>query len=444
MKLHEYQQQAVDELTDMPKANLFAGMGLGKTVMALTYCADMLDTFEVNKILVLAPVRVAKSVWKQEAAAWPHLRHLKIGVCLNNNRDKMLHDDSFDIYVASIHSITQIINVHEDRWKWDMLVIDESSLLKSHRTKRFKTLRKALKNFSRLLLLTGTPVTNSLRDIWSQVFLIDEGERLGKSYIMFEGEYFIQNPYNRYDITPKTGSLEKIQAAIRDVCVNITPDNYFDMPEKIEKSEFCDTPEELFAQYKDFAETAVLSLLTENVVAVNAGVLANKLLQFCSGAVYIETGEYRRLHDYKLNLLQEIVESFSHEPIIIAYNYKHELARIRKLLPTAVLLKGQNEIDAWNNGEIPILVCHPRSCGYGVNLQKGGSVLIWYTLPWSLELYDQMIARIYRQGQKHTTRVVKLLMPGTIDERVLSTLSNKSKLQQNFIKHLKTDLNINL
>jgi len=438
--LHKYQERAVDFILKQERCMLALEMGLGKSVSTLTAISDMLDGFIANKVLVIAPLRVANSVWAQETRLWEHLRHLRVSVATGSNkaRREALSLDA-DIYVINRENVPWLVENYGRRWDFDVVVIDESSSFKNSQSKRFKALRKMLPNIDSVILLTGTPSPNGLLDLWAQMYLVDYGERLGRTLTNYKQRFFEADYWGR-KFEPRKGSEEQIHALLTDKIIHMSAEDYLDMPDRIDLSVRVALPSKVAEGYQDFERTMLAELDDgEEVEAATAAVLANKLMQYANGALYTDpNGNWSETHAAKLDALSEIVEDNEGETILVAYNYKSDLARLLKRFPQAKLLdKRQETIDAWNRGDIPMLLAHPASAGHGLNLQKGGALCVWFGLNWSLELYQQFNARLHRQGQTRPVRVVHILAENTIDERVMGVLGNKDATQKNLLNALK-------
>ena len=437
--LHAYQNKAVDFILSEKRCMLALEMGLGKTTSTLTAVCDMLDSFTANKVLVVAPLRVANSVWAQETRLWEHLNHLRVSVCTGTEkaRRSALSLDA-DIYVINRENIPWLVVNYGKGWDFDVVVIDESSSFKNPSSKRFKALRKMLPKIETMVLLTGTPSPNGLLDMWSQMYLIDYGERLGRTLTGYKQRFFEADYFGRkFEI--RSGAAEKIHSLLTDKIIHMSADDYLDMPARIDLSVEVDIGKAL-SGYQEFERTMLAELETgEEVEAVTAAVLANKLMQYANGALYTDDqGSWQETHAAKLDALAEIVEDNTGENMLVAYNYKSDLARLLKRFPQArVLDKSQDTIDAWNRGEIPMLLAHPASAGHGLNLQKGGALCVWFGLNWSLELYQQFNARLHRQGQTRPVRIVHIVARDTIDGRVLSVLRDKDASQASLLNALK-------
>ena len=437
--LHNYQEAALKVILQKRKCGLFLDMGLGKTTTTLTAASDMIDDFLIAKVLIIAPLRVANSVWKQEALKWNHLKNLNIVICTGSEKQRLeAIKSNADIYVINRENISWL--VEKCPWIWDMVVIDESSSFKNNKSQRFKSLKQITKHLKSLVLLSGTPSPNGEMDLWSQLYLIDNGERLGRTITNFRQRFFTSD-YMGYNYKIIPGASEKIKELIKDVCITMSAEDYLDLPGEISLTEYIEMPENVKEQYKELEKNFLLSIGDIDIASPSSSAVANKLLQMCNGAIYDSLGNTHEIHNVKLDALKEIIEENPNENFLIAYNYKSDLQRILKTFPEAVVLsKGTKEQNDWNAGKIKILVTHPASAGHGLNLQFGGNIIIWFGLNWSLELYQQFNKRLNRQGQKNLVRIIHIVAKGGLDENVMLALGNKAKTQQNLIDYLKFKL----
>ena len=438
--LHEYQNRAVNFILENKKVALLLDMGLGKTVSSLTALVDLLDSMSVNKILIIAPLRVANTVWHVEAENWQHTKGLKINICTGSekNRRAQLHK-SADVYVINRENVEWIVELYGKKWPFDCVIIDESSSFKSPSSRRFKALKKTVALTEYCVLLTGTPSPNGLLDLWSQFYLLDHGARLGRTMTAYKQRFF-KSDFMGYKYELRKGASDEIYSLIADITLSMQADDYIKLPDRIDSSVFVELPPAKLKAYKDFERESILELEdSDDVEAVNAAVLGNKLLQFANGAIYTDAvGNWSDLHRVKLEALNDIIEDNAGENILIAYNYKTDLERLKKKFPDAVVMDKDGEAVArWNNNEIKLLLAHPASAGHGLNLQKGGSLIVWFGMIWSLELYQQFNARLHRQGQTKPCRVVHIVASQTIDEKVLTVLSDKNAVQNNLLTALK-------
>lgn len=438
--LHEYQNRAIDFIKSEKRCGLFLDMGLGKTATTLTAVSDLLDMMAGQRVLVIAPLRVANSVWAQEVNCWGHLQHLRVAVCTGTERSRLsaLQRDA-DIYTINRENVPWLVKLYGKKWPFDIVIVDESSSFKSPSSQRFKALRRALPFTEYIVLLTGTPSPNGLLDLWAQAFLIDFGQRLGKTYTGYKQRFF-ESDYMGYSFTPRTGSADTIHRLLADKVISMSAEDYLQVPDRIDLTEVVDLPAKAMKQYQEFERTLLAELDGgEEVEAISAAVLANKLLQFSNGAMITDDcGNWAELHTVKLDALADIAEQNEGENLLVAYNYKADLARLLKRFPDAFVLdKEQSTIDRWNRGEINMLLAHPASTAHGLNLQAGGSVIVWFGLNWSLELYQQFNGRLHRQGQKKPVRIIHIVAGGCIDERVIEALGRKDATQKHLLNALK-------
>lgn len=435
-----YQQYAINHILDHKASGLFLDMGMGKTVSSLTAIDNLLFLGEASKILVVAPKRVAEDTWSTEVAKWDHLKHLRISIILGTSKQRMdaINKDA-DIYVINRENVEWIVSNYFKTWKWDTCIIDELSSFKSSKAKRFRALKKVRPYFKRIIGLTGTPAPNSLIDLWPQLYLLDGGERLGKTITGYRERYFTPGDRNQFVVFNyklKEGAEDAIHNKISDICISMMAKDYLDLPERIDNKVMIELPKVAKEQYKELEKELIINLDNEDITASNAAVLTGKLLQMCNGAIYTEDKGIVEVHDEKLSALMDIIEAANGKPVLIFYSFKHDLIRIMEMLKKNKLkgqeLGGQEDIKKWNNGEIPILLLHPASAGHGLNLQYGGNIVVWFGLTWSLELYQQANARLHRQGQKETVVIHHIIAKGTVDEDVMNALSNK-EVNQNIL-----------
>lgn len=441
---HEYQQFCEDFLLDKPAAGLLLDMGLGKTVITLTTVARwMYDRFEINKVLVVAPLRVAEDTWTKESAKWDHLQGLRVVRVLGTEaqRIRALQTDA-DIYCINRENIPWLVKYYGARWPFDGVVLDELSSFKNPSSKRFKAMRKVRPLIKRIVGLTGTPSPNGLIDLWAQIYLLDQGERLGRTLTEYRNRYFNpgrRNGYVVYDWVPKPGAEDEIYSKISDICVSMKACDYIKLPERVDVVHTVKLDDVARAAYAEMEKEAVLELGPDAVVdAGTAAVVSNKLLQISNGAVYDEGSRVHPIHHAKLDALEDVIEAINGRPVLVFYSFQHDLERIMRRFPQAKKLEGSAEIDAWNRGEIPILLAHPAGAGHGLNLQAGGNHIVWFGLTWSLELYQQANARIYRQGVKgERVTITHLVAEGTIDEDVMRALAGKATRQDALLEAVK-------
>lgn len=438
---HDYQTRAKDFILEHPKAGMLLEMGLGKTVITLT-AIDVLinELFEVDRVLVIAPKRVAEDTWTREHAKWDHLRHLRVSKVLGSpeQRRRALAVDA-DVYVIGRDNVVWLVEQCRQDWPFGMVVIDELSSFKNPQAKRFRALKKVIPKASRVVGLTGTPSANGLMDLWAEIYLLDRGERLGHTLGAYREKYFRPGARNGYVVfkwEPLRGSREKIEAAISDICISMSADDYLTLPKRIDNLIPVKLSPQEMKQYKTMEAEQLLHIDDEDVVALNAAAVMTKLLQIANGSVYSHEGNVVRLHDAKLEALLEIIDT-TDSPVLIFYSYKHDLAAIKAAIPGARTLDGPEDIAEWNAGRVQVLLAHPASVGYGLNLQEGGHVIVWYGLTWSLELYQQANARLYRQGQDKPVIIHHLIAEGTVDEQVMRALQEKDMSQAALMAALK-------
>jgi SNF2 family DNA or RNA helicase len=437
--LHQYQLHAIDFIKREKRCLLAISMGLGKTISTLTAINDLIDSFTISKTLIIAPLRVANSVWAQEAELWDHTKHLKVSICTGNERQRLtaLMQDA-DIFVINRENVEWLVKSQKN-WRFDCVVVDESDSFKNASSKRFRALRKVLPDTTHMVLLSGTPSPNGLLDVWAQMYLIDFGERLGRTMTSYKDRFF-EKDYMGYNFTLREGSAGKIHDLLRDKVLSMSSEDYLELPDRISLVEPVDLPPSTLHEYKDF-ETTLLATLPdgEEIEAMNAAVLAGKLLQYANGAIYTdEHHNWTNIHDVKLDALAEIIENNSGENILVAYNFKHDLAKLQQRFPSGVALdKDPNTVVRWQQGKIKLMFAHPQSAGHGLNLQDGGCLAVWFGLTWSLGHYLQFNARLHRQGQQRPVRIIHIIASDTIDERVVSVLSLKGAVQNNLLNALK-------
>lgn len=438
---YSYQEYALKFILNSKAAGIFLDCGLGKTVITLTAIAELMhNRFEISKALVIAPLRVAENVWDVEAKKWDHLKHLRVAKVLGSEKKRIQAlASNADIYVINRENTKWLVDYYKKDWPFDMLVLDELSSFKSHRAKRFKALRKVRPLCKRVVGLTGTPAPNGLIDLWAQVYLLDSGQRLGKTISGYRERYFLPDKRNQHVIfsyKPKEGAEEAIYKKLSDICISMKNRDYLTLPERMDNILGINLPPKVLEQYRQLERDLLLPLLEGDIVAGSAAVLTNKLLQITGGAVYDEEKKVQILHDEKLKALEDLVEATNGKPVLVYYNYRHELERIQKQFLCRVLDTAK-DMEDWNKGEIPVMLAHPASAGHGLNLQNGGSTIIWFGLPWSLELYQQANARIHRQGQKNTVVVHHLVAKETIDEDVMQVLAKKQAGQEALLQAVK-------
>lgn len=457
--MHNYQLHAAQFILDNPYCALFMEMGLGKTISTLTAIDELMyKDFEINKVLIIAPKNAAESVWDGEINNWQHVSHLKYSLIIGDEskRKKALKQKA-DVYVIGRDNITWLITTLGGAWPFDMLVIDELSSFKNRDAMRFKALRLQRPKIKRVIGLTGTPAGNGMIDLWAEMYLIDMGERLGKTITEFRVAYFKPGQtsghivYN-YELKDKTCE-QKIFDRIRDIVISMKSEDYLELPEVIYHDIKIKLPEALQKKYDEFEEEQVLRFLSSlyvdeqglheqtEISAVTAAALTTKLLQFANGAIYDEDHNYHVIHDEKLKALGEILETSEQQNVLVFYSFRHDLDRIQKKYPHAVLLKGKKEINDWNSGKIKLMIAHAASAGHGLNLQAGGHIIVWFGIPWSLELYQQANKRLHRQGQKQPVLIYKLIVKKTMDVHVANDKVSKAQRQDMLMDAVKAIVN---
>ncbi|XWN29915.1 MAG: DEAD/DEAH box helicase [Devosia sp.] len=442
--LHGYQEKAVGFVVDRPSCALWLSMGIGKTVITLTALADLLDSFDTHRVLIVAPLRVARATWPQELRAWTHVQHMRATVLAGRTpkaRARLALRDTNDIHVINRELVPWLVDLFRETktpWPYDTVVLDEASGFKSHRAARFKALRKVRPRIARMIQLTGTPTSGGLLDLWAQAFLLDGGERLGRAYTSFRDRYFVGD-YMGYNFEPRANAEEQIHGALRDVVLSLSADDYLDVPPMLFNDVRVELPANARKAYGTLERDFLVTIEDETVAAVTAGVLAGKLLQCANGAFYTDPdGTWVGVHDAKLAALDEIVEGTCGAPLLVAYQFKSDVARIKTRYPSAELLgKDPRQIERWNRGEIAMLLAHPASAGHGLNLQHGGRHAVWFGLNWSLELYQQFNARLHRQGQAEPVIIHRIVADDTIDDAVIGALSAKGSTQRTLLEALK-------
>lgn len=425
---HEYQEYAKEFIVNRNISALFLDCGLGKTVIALTAIWELvLDYFEVRKVLVVAPLRVARDTWPGEMEKWEHLSGIVMSAVLGSEKERVAALNRWaNVYVINRENVEWL--VAHGRWEFDMVVIDELSSFKSHKARRFKALKKVRPMVKRIVGLTGTPAPNGLIDLWAEIGILDMGQRLGRFIGGYRERFFVPDKRSRemvFSYKPGEGAEEAIYGLISDICISMKAVDYLEMPDCIYNRVEAAMSEKEMELYRRLERDMLLPYEDGDIDAVNAAGLSNKLMQMANGAVYDENGTVKHIHDRKLEALEDLVEAANGKPVLVAYWYKHDLARIRERIG-ALELDSAEDFQKWNAGEIPVAVIHPASAGHGLNLQAGGSTLIWFGLTWSLELYQQMNARLWRQGQKETVVIHHLIAKDTLDERVMEALEEKN------------------
>lgn len=443
---YAHQQAGIDWIIDRPACALFWGMGSGKTVTTLT-ALDLLlyDYLEDGPVLVIAPKRVAENTWSKETAKWEHLQHLRISKVMGTakQRQKAL-EQAADLYIINRENVVWLVEYLGKRWPFPIVVIDELSSFKSAQAKRWKILRRVRGRIRRIIGLTGTPRPNGLEDLWPELYLLDQGERLGRTLGAFRARFLVPEKMNGhivYSYRPREGAEDEVYSRLADICMSVKKEDVIDLPGQVYEDIELELPPAIMKQYKQFERDKVMECLDEDgeIVAGTQAVLTNKLLQFANGAIYDLDKQAHELHTVKLDALEELIEEAGGDPVLVLYSYTHDAERIRKRVACRAL-DIPEDMDAWDHGEIPVALAHPASIGHGLNLQEGGHIIIWFGLPWSLELYQQANERLNRPGQKHVCRIYHLIATGTHDRRVLESLKNKDAGQDAAIEALRLDI----
>lgn len=441
---HNYQKFATDFIINHPVSAVLLEMGLGKSVISLSAINElMLDYFDVSRTLVIAPLRVANSTWPDEIKKWDHLKHLNYSVVIGSEKERLdALKKPAHIYLINRENVDWLITKSGIPWKFDMVVIDELSSFKSYQAKRFKSLLKVRPKLKRIVGLTGTPSSNGLMDLWAEFRLLDMGERLGRYITYYRQNFFIPDKRNQqmiFSYKPKDGAEKKIYSLISDITISMKSKDFLKMPECVMNEVVVSLSDKEQKLYDSLKHDMVLSLEENEIDAINAAALSNKLLQMSNGAVYNDDKESLHIHDRKLDALEDLIEGANGKPVLVAYWFKHDMERIKDRFDVREI-KTAKDISDWNKGKIPVALIHPASAGHGLNLQAGGSTLIWFGLTWSLELYQQTNARLYRQGQDSTVVIHHILTKGTIDEDVMKALKAKEKIQDALIESVKARL----
>ena len=451
---HEYQRYCIDYIKTHPVSALLLDMGLGKTIITLTALRDMmLDDVSVSKVLVIAPLRVARDTWPAEVEKWDHLSDLDVSIIVGTAKERTAAlNHSAMIYVVNRENVKWLVEYYEKnglRWDFDCVVIDELSSFKNYQSQRFKWLRKVRPYVRRWIGLTGTPTSNGLMDLWAEIGILDGGERLGRFIGRYRDAYFKPGSMNPstgvvFSYIPRPGAEEQIYDRISDMTISMKALDYLDMPGCVyvdHKVEMSEAERKLYDQLK---KDLIIPLEDGDIDAANAASLSSKLLQMSNGAVYDENGEARPIHSRKLEMLEDLIEAANGQPVLIAYWFKHDRQRIVEHLTAAGYsprdIRESRDIKDWNAGNIPVALIHPAGAGHGLNIQEGGHILIWFGLTWSLELYQQTNARLWRQGQKQTVTIHHIITANTVDEDVLAALASKDVTQEKLIAAVKARL----
>lgn len=438
---HNYQNYAKDFILAHKVSALFLDCGLGKTITTLTAINELMyDSFEISKVLIIAPLRVAQSTWKDEIEKWDHLNLLRYSIAVGDEKERLkaLKQNS-DIYIINRENVDWLVTKSGIDFNFDMLVIDELSSFKSHTSKRFKSLLKIRPYFERVVGLTGTPSSNGLMDLWAEFRVLDLGERLGRYITHYRNEYFLPDKRNDaviFSYKPQPNAEERIYRRLADMTISMKSTEYLKMPELILNELEINLDEEDQMKYKKFKKEMVMTIQEKEIDAINAASLSNKLIQLANGSIYDEDKKFYEVHNKKLDKLEEIIESANGKPVLVAYWFKADKERIEKRFKVREI-KTADDIKQWNMGMINLALIHPASAGHGLNLQSGGSTLVWFSLTWSLELYQQTNARLYRQGQKDTVVIHHLITKNTIDEDIMKSLKRKDKTQEALMRAVK-------
>ena len=444
---YEYQRTAMQWIIDKPKCGLFLDMGLGKTVSTLTAVQQLIDDCDIERVLVVAPKKVAETTWSTEAEKWEHLHALRVVKVLGTEKQRcMALNEKADVYVTGRDNFVWLVGKYGGHLPFDALVIDELTSFKSSKSERFKAMRIALPGIKRVIGLTGTPAPNGLIDLWAQMYCLDQGERLGKSVSKYRETYFETHKWNniivRCDV--KKGCEEVIRAKIADICLSMQAKDYLQLPDMITHTVKVELSAKTMAAYTKFERDKVLEFKAEhgeepaNVLANSAAGLMNKLSQFANGAIYDDDRQVHSIHGEKLDRLAEIVEAANGSSVLVFYQYKHDIGRIAERLKGYKVrtYEGEADLRDWNAGKIDVLLAHPASTAYGLNMQQGGHYIVWFGTGWNLEHYQQANVRLHRQGQQHPVTVYQLICTGTVDERAAAALEGKKGVQQGLLDSL--------
>lgn len=445
-KPHSYQEYAIRYIETHPISALLIDMGLGKTSITLTAIRNLLfDSFEVCKVLLIAPLRVAKNTWTDEIKKWEHLSTLTYSLIIGNENERLSAlNEQTDIYIINRENVDWLVNKSGYKFDFDMVVIDELSSFKNHQSKRFKSLMKVRPLVKRIVGLTGTPSSNGLMDLFAEFKILDMGKRLGYFIGQYRNTYFKPDKMNGpivYSYKPLSNAENAIYEKISDITVSMKANEYLKMPELLTSNYVVELSNSEKKQYDKMKKSLVLEITDGEITASNAASLSNKLCQLSNGAIYDDEQNIVEIHDRKLETLEDIIESMNGKPLLIAYWYRHDLERIKSRFSVREI-KTSEDISDWNDGKIPVALIHPASAGHGLNLQNGGSTLVWFGLTWSLELYQQTNARLYRQGQKNAVVIQHIITKGTIDEQILKALQKKNKTQADLIDAVRANLEV--
>ncbi len=446
-KPHGYQRYVTDKMVELPHMGAWLDMGLGKTVCTLTALYELkYNRFCIRKALIIAPKKVAENTWSAEAQKWDHLRDLRLSVALGSSKQRIRAlDAAADVYIINRENVSWLVKYYGNSWPFDVVVLDESTSFKNHQAKRFRALKAVRSKISRIIELTGTPSPHGLMDLWAQVYLLDGGQRLGRTISVYRDMYFVPDKRSRttiFSYAPKEGAADAIYKQIADICISMKSEDYLDLPDRIENDIPVILDKQAQKAYKDLETNMLLQVDEEEIVtAATRATLTGKLLQLCNGAVYDETGQVLTIHDCKMEVFLETLEQLQGQHVLVYYYYRHDVDRILAALEgsglTVRVYRGAEEERAWNAGQIDVLLAQPASCGYGINLQDGGHHVIWFGMTWSLEEYQQANKRLHRQGQKYPVIIHRLIVKGGMDEDVISSLEHKDRSQEELIAALK-------
>lgn len=445
-KPYPHQTAGIEWILNHRASALFWGMGTGKTVTTLTALDRLLyDCLEPGPVLIIAPKRVAENTWSKEADKWGHLNHLRVSRVMGSEKQRIeALNRTADLYVINRENVVWLVDRLVNSWPFRIVVIDELSSFKSAQAKRWKALRRVRGRIDRLIGLTGTPRPNGLEDLWPEIYLLDQGERLERTLSAFRSRFLTPDKMNGhivYSYREKDGASEEVYSRLADICMSIRKEDVISLPGQIYENVELEAPASLLKKYKTFERDKVMECLDADgeIVAGTAAALTNKLLQFSNGAIYDLDGQTHHIHDIKLDALEELIEAAGGDPVLVLYTYKHDAERIKERIVCRALDRPE-DIDAWNRGDIPVALAHPASIGHGLNLQEGGHILVWFGLTWSLELYQQANERLNRPGQTSVCRVYHLVLKDTHDSRVLDALKNKDIEQAAAIEALRLDV----
>ena len=441
---HDYQKYATRYILEHPVSAVFLDCGLGKSVITLSAIFDLcLDSFEVRKVLVIAPLRVAMQTWPGESGKWDHLKGLTYSVAVGSEKERLqAFRKKADVYITNRESVEWLVERSGVPFDFDMVVVDELSSFKSHQAKRFKALMKVRPGVKRIVGLTGTPSSNGLADLWAEFRLLDMGERLGRYITRFRQRWFVPDKRNGavvFSYKPVEGAEDDIYGRISDITISMRSSDYLELPECVMNEVVVDMDEKEKKVYETFRKEMVAEIGDKEIDAVNAASLSGKLLQMANGAVYGRDGGCIAIHNRKLDALEDLIEGMNGRPVLVAYWFRHDAERIRERFRVREIRTGK-DIDDWNRGDIPVAIIHPASAGHGLNLQEGGSTLVWFGLTWSLELYQQTNARLHRQGQRNTVIIHHIICRGTVDEKVMEALRRKEGIQDALMEAVKAEV----